>query len=108
MPLNIKSSINSGTCFLSLCYSRNIICPLIESLKDFKSNSFYTYTYKNEKEHYNNFLNMARTAIFEFYEDNNRFNERISLFTQEIKKDYSRETIYNQLSKLIYESMGIK
>lgn len=108
MPLNIESSINSGTCFLSLCYSRNIICPLIESLKDFKTNSFYTYSYKNEQEHYNNLLNMARTAIFEFYEDNARFNERIHNFTQEIKEDYSRETVYKQLSKLIYECMEIE
>lgn len=108
MPLNIESSINSGTCFLSLCYGRNVICPLIESLKDFKSNSFYTYNYINEQDHYNNLLAMARTAILEFYEDNNRFNERTSSFMQEIKEDYSREIIYCQLSKLIYESMGMK
>lgn len=106
MPLNQESSINSGTCFLSLCCNTNVICPEIESLKDFKEKSFYTYTYQNTNDHYTKLLEMSKLAIEEFYNDKDKFKNRINLFEKEIRSEYSREKIYGQLSNLIFEVVG--
>ncbi len=51
-PLNIKSSINSGSMILSFGFETPVIGPENGTIKDFPAKYNYSYKYKNERDHY--------------------------------------------------------
>ena len=57
-PYNKKSSLNSGTLWMCMSYSKTMILPLIGCVKDIKNydNLLYTYDYDDEREHYDALL----------------------------------------------------
>lgn len=57
-PYNKKSSLNSGTLWMCMSYSRTMILPLIGCIEDIKNynNLLYVYDYKEEKKHYDALL----------------------------------------------------
>ena len=58
-PYNKKSSLNSGTLWMSMSYSKTMVLPLIGCVKDINNykDFLYVYDYNDEKEHYNALLN---------------------------------------------------
>ncbi len=57
-PYNKKSSLNSGTLWMAMSYSKTMILPLIGCIKDIKNydNILYAYDYNSEEEHYSSLL----------------------------------------------------
>lgn len=57
-PYNKESSLNSGTLWMCMSYSKTMILPLIGCIKDIKNydDFLYTYDYEDEKLHYDALL----------------------------------------------------
>ena len=58
VPYNKKSSLNSGTLWMCMSYSKTMILPLIGCVKDIENYDkfLYVYDYDKEEEHYNALL----------------------------------------------------
>ena len=87
-PYNKESSLNSGTLWMAMSYSKTMALPLIGCVKDIKNyNEFlYVYDYNNEKEHFNSLLNCLVQMKKDIEKDNN-------ILEQKGKKAF--EYIYN-------------
>lgn len=104
LPLDLNSSLNSGTCFMALCFGRNIVCPRIESLKDFEEDYFFDYEYSNVEEHFNNLYDAELRAIELFYHNKREFCNRISKIQMEIHRRFSQEIVAEKLVNLIIDT----
>ena len=61
-PYDIKSSLNSGSCYLAFSYCRTVVCPEIGSTREFRPNLTYTYSYENDDEHREAIITAAAKA----------------------------------------------
>ena len=77
-PYNKKSSLNSGTLWMCMSYSKTMILPLIGCIKDIKRyNEFlYVYDYDNEEEHYNSLVKCLKRIKEDITENKNILNEK--------------------------------
>jgi glycosyltransferase involved in cell wall biosynthesis len=77
-PYNKKSSLNSGTLWMCMSYSKTMALPLIGCVKDVKNyNDFlYTYDYSSEVEHYDALLKCLLKIKSDLNEDNNILKEK--------------------------------
>lgn len=69
LPLDIRSSLNSSSCYLAFSYGRTVVCPLIGSLKEFDSGLFYTYEYRNISEHRKRIIAASERAYLDWKAD---------------------------------------
>ncbi len=51
LPYNNKSSLNSGSIFLAFSYKKTVLSSNIGTLKDIKTDFYYSYDYMNEEDH---------------------------------------------------------
>lgn len=50
-PFDISSCLNSSSILLAFSMGKTVICPECSGIKDFPSDIYYSYNYKNEEEH---------------------------------------------------------
>lgn len=84
LPFDLKSSLNSGTCFLAFSIGRNVICPLNGTMKELKTAGSYTYTYKTEQEHLEELYKKAEEAYQDYMEDVEAFKNVGDALYQEV------------------------
>ena len=65
-PLNIESSLNSGSCMLGLTYGKQVICPKIGTIQELNYGMPYTYVYQTKEEHYTELEKAAEKAYSDF------------------------------------------
>lgn len=99
IPLDLKSSINSGTCFVTFSLHKNIICPRIEGLKDFSDEVFFDYEYDTYEQHHEALLKSAESAYIEWKRTPEKFYNRENILYAELEKKYSGKTIGGKLRK---------
>lgn len=73
LPMDINSSLNSGSCFLAFSYGRTVVCPLIGTLKEFDRELFYSYEYETLAEHKDKIIAAAERAYLDWKNDPSAF-----------------------------------
>ena len=78
VPYNKESSLNSGTLWMCMSYSKTMILPLIGCVKDIKNykDILYTYDYKNEVEHYSALLECLKRIKQDVNKDKDILNKK--------------------------------
>ena len=80
IPLDIKSSLNSGSSVLAFTMGKTVIIPKIGTVRDFPRELMFSYEYENESEHLNALVDKINEAFMK-WSDNPKSIERItSLF----------------------------
>ena len=98
VPLDIRSSINSGTCFVTFSLERTIICPRIPGIADFENQVFFDYIYKDNEEHALRLYEKCEEAYSEYKTSPDIFKQRGKKIKDELTAHYSNETIGKKLS----------
>ncbi len=76
IPLNKRSSLNSGSCMLAFSHHRNVVCPLIGTVKELPEGLCYSYDYEREEDHYLAMKKALDKAILEFFDNRAHFDEK--------------------------------
>ncbi len=104
MPLDITSSINSGSMCLSFTLSTPVVGPEIGTMLDFPKEYNFPYFYKNKKEHYKK-LKDAFLEAYKIWQDNpDDLKRRGELLFKYLEKNYSYEITKEKYKKL-YDSL---
>lgn len=107
MPLDITSSINSGSMCLSFTLGTPVIAPEIGTLLDFPKEYNFSYIYKNKKEHYAKLKN-AFLEAYKVWENDigggGSLKRRGELLFKYIEKNYSYE-ITKEKYKRLYDGL---
>ncbi|HAQ0365789.1 glycosyltransferase [Enterococcus faecium] len=93
MPYDIKSSMNSGSIFLTFSNARTVISPRISTLCEFDAHDVYSYVYNTDEEH----LNKLFAALLEAYDD---FINNINEFYIKGLRVYNRVKIFNSCENI--------
>ena len=103
LPYSLETSLNSGTIFLAFNNKKTVISPLIGTLKEFKTSSFfYSYIYKNENEHRLNLLKTIETVINDYESNSLILKEKGEIAFKYVQENNSIEHI-TQLYKKIFK-----
>lgn len=76
MPFDKKSMLNSGSCMLAFSHHRNVICPLIGTIKDLSDGLCYVYDYSNDAQHLPELCKAIQSASNDFFNNKNEFIKR--------------------------------
>lgn len=106
LPLDIKSSLNSGTCFVTFSLQKNIVCPRIEGLKDFNEDYFFDYEYTSEEDHSEKLFIAAKQAYDEWNQNPIAYHNREKDIFNELIDNYSGERIGRILSRDIEKTIN--
>lgn len=99
LPLDITSSLNSGTCFVTFSLKKNIVCPRIEGLKDFTQDYFFDYKYSTDEEHKEELHKAAIMAYDEWLCSPEKFHKREQDIFHDLELNYSAKKIGKILSR---------
>lgn len=106
LPYEKKSVLNSGTCLLAFSHKRNVICPLIGTIKDIPEGLCYSYDYVDDAQHIAELCKAIQSASDDFFNNNVAFrNKQIELYNLS-KKDNSVEAVADKYTKLYLELLG--
>lgn len=100
IPLNQKSSLNSGSCELAFSHHRNVVCSNIGTIKELPAGLAYEYSYFEEEMHYEAMKKALDKAIEEFENDRSLFIEKQEKLYQFSKLNNSIENISKKYSEL--------
>lgn len=102
-PLNLKTSINSGSMILSFGFQRPVIGPRNGTMKDFPLEDNYSYEYTDEREHYKE-LKSAFSAAYNEWENSpeSLLNKGEKLF-EYLESNYSYEITQKKYKDLYSE-----
>lgn len=74
IPLDLKSSLNSGSVLLSFSYCRSVICPSVGTVKDIQGKEYmFIYDYEDEKDHFQKLDEKVYEAILLKKKDSTAF-----------------------------------
>ena len=76
LPMDIRSSLNSSSCYLAFSYGRTVVCPLIGTLREFDEELFYSYEYENPSEHREKIIAAAEQAYFDWKENPDAYSRK--------------------------------
>lgn len=68
LPYDMKSSLNSGSCYLAFSYGKSVVCPLIGTIKEVGEENCYSYSYVDENDH----KKKLKESLIRAYEDYNK------------------------------------
>ena len=100
LPYDLRSSMNSGTVILSFSNARSVICPRISTLTDFDESLFYSYTYKNNKEHKEELKKEIIKAYKEWDDSPDKFMLKGRKLYEIVKKNNSIEHLTERYKQL--------
>ena len=66
IPLDIKSSLNSGSSVLAFTMGKTVIIPKIGTVRDFPRELMFSYEYENESEHLNALVDKINEAFMKW------------------------------------------
>jgi glycosyltransferase involved in cell wall biosynthesis len=102
VPHDIKSSLNSGTVFMSFSYGRTVICPEIGTIKDLKESDLcFSYRYKNKNENKEKLIETIELFYKKFYrnrDDLNKLNEKVLKY---VEKNHAPKLLGEQYKNVI-------
>lgn len=105
IPLDMKSSLNSGSSVLAFTMGKTVIIPRIGTVRDFPSEVIFSYEYENESEHLNAIVDKINEA-FTKWSDNPK---SIEIMGDEIRKylnnNFSKEKTEERYRKLYQEAI---
>ena len=90
-PYDIKSSLNSGSCYLAFSFERTVICPEIGSTMEFAPELTYTYDYASDVEHREALIEAAVRAFTDWQTDKAGFTRKGHELKRLVDEDNSRE-----------------
>ena len=90
-PYDIKSSLNSGSCYLAFSFERTVICPEIGSTMEFPPELTYTYDYASDVEHREALIEAAVRAFTDWQTDKVGFTKKGHELKRLVDDDNSRE-----------------
>lgn len=107
LPYNQKSSLNSGSAYMSFSLKTTVICPEIGTINHLKDKSFvYSYSYSNDDEHCEK-LKETINAAYSDYENNNEiFKEKGERAYKYMLQEHSDDSIKAEYKKLYYKLLG--
>ena len=94
-PYDIKSSLNSGSCYLAFSYGRTVVCPEIGTTKEFGPNLTYTYDYESDAEHREAIIDAAAKAYGDWRTDKAAFEAK----GRELKRITDAENSWERTSE---------
>lgn len=103
LPYNKKSALNSGTCLYAFSFERNVICPLIGTIKDIKPELVYSYDYNTEIEHEKELIKAIGCAYDDFCNNKKEFVRRQKELYKLAITEHSVETISEAYKKMYSE-----
>lgn len=103
LPYNKKSALNSGTCLYAFSFERNVICPLIGTVKDIEPGLVYSYDYATEEEHGEKLIACIGEAYNDFCNNREEFIRRQKQLNSLAKSEHSVKAISAAYKKLYLE-----
>lgn len=89
LPYSLQSSLNSGTCISAFSNGRNVIAPSIGTIQEVAPELTYSYSYREDSEHYRALHYAAIQALDEYQADPESFKERQYELRRVMLSDYS-------------------
>lgn len=99
-PLDIKSSMNSGTLIKSMCMQKTIIIPTIEMVYDYDLDSMFAYSYDNEENHKDKLKSQFLRAYKIYLEDSDEICQMGRKLYQSVTNLNSDEVFKRRYSEL--------
>lgn len=105
IPLDIKSSLNSGSSVLAFTMGKTVIIPKIGTVRDFPRELMFSYEYENESEHLNALVDKINEAFMK-WSDNPKSIERMGSEIREyLNNNFSKEKTEERYRKLYQEAI---
>ena len=104
LPYDLKSSLNSGTCYLAFSYKKTVVCPLIGTIEEVGTENCYAYSYTNDEEHMTIFMKTLEKAYQDFKKDPNAFRKKGKYLYDKVKEENAPENIGIQYMQM-YSSL---
>ena len=100
LPLNIESSLNSGSVILAFSYKKSVICPNIGTIENLPNkNLVYSYSYETIKEH----KQKLKGKIYDAYAAGNKKIEKCGQELYNfVQTEYSSDKIGNILNSIYH------
>lgn len=100
IPLDLKSSLNSGSVILSFSYARSVICPDIGTVKDIQEkDSMFIYNYQKDEDHFQSLKTKVEEAILLKQKDKDSLKKCGERMYRYVSKHNRKEDV----GKLLYE-----
>lgn|GEM_PF-1092844 len=106
LPYEMSSSMNSGTVILAFSNKRTVICPEICTVKEFRKEDIFSYSYDSEKEHLEKVIASVNRAYSEWNQDYNHFLQHGERLFRQVETDNSLEVITQGYQGLFQELSG--
>jgi beta-1,4-mannosyltransferase len=103
LPYNKASSLNSGSCLFAFSYHRNVISPMIGTVKEFDDNLIYSYDYMIDADHVDKLYEATLKAYDDFMLHKDEFIHRQEELYRIASTKHSVETISGQYKELYLE-----
>lgn len=101
IPLDLKSSLNSGSVMLSFSYCRSVICPSIGTVKDIHRKEYmFIYDYEDEKDHFEKMNEKVYEAILLKQKDSAAFKTFGEEMYAHVAQHNNIETIGSKLQEV--------
>lgn len=100
IPLDIKSSLNSGSILLSFSLGRTTIAPFIGTLHDFKTDDFYTYQYSDRDSHLVEIVAAINQIYQQWKVDPEILKNKGESLYEQINQYYSEDIVGNKYLEL--------
>lgn len=97
MPLDIRSSLNSTTFYLTITCRKNIVCPRIASAQDFNTDNLYLYDYSDKNEHLEKLVLTIDKAYSDYSFNPEAFDKKVSELSMELSNKNSKKIIGKKL-----------
>lgn len=103
-PLDLKSSLNSGSVMLAFSYCKSVICPNIGTVKDIEENkSMFIYDYKNDSEHFDKLSMKIHEVILLKQKDANLLGVCGSKMYSYVALHNSKENVGKKYKNFIFD-----
>lgn len=105
-PYDIKSSLNSGSCYLAFSYGRTVVSPKIGSTMEFDSGLTYTYEYSTDDGHRDAIIDAATRAYTDWLTDKAAFGDKGRELKRLVDNGNSCELTAQRYCAVAYECMA--
>ncbi len=104
LPYNIGTVLNSGACILSFSVGKNVIAPMIGTMREFPRELAYGYHYKKEENHLAAVYRKVCQVYDEYQNRRSVFNEKQRRLKEIVAEKNSREAVGKRY-RILYEMM---
>ena len=107
-PLDIQSSLNSGSCMLAASYGKNIVCPLIGTVKELPQDDVFSYEYRpgDNDSHSQALMSACLRAFEEWNNDKNGFYYHGQSIESYVDRCCSFESTTRALGRVLANNRG--